>query len=510
VNRGLGALALWALAASPAAAQAVSDAPSAASVTIYRDRNIATGDLGTLDPSQGLALITETRTIEVPAGASRIAFRGVADTMVPETVAVEGLPGKVVERNEDFDLLSPGSLVARSVGRTVRVVQTNRRAGTLSERQAVIRSGPQGVLLDFGGRLEALGCDGVPTRLVFDREPAGLGDRPTFSVLANVPTAGRYTVKLSYLATGFSWSADYVARIRPDGRTLDLAGWLTLSNKSSAGFAQAPTQVVAGDLQRDEATRPPRVEPQEITPNCWGQAVRFAAIPPLPVSMVAQMRGAVEVQEMVVTSAKRQAVLSELGDYKLYTLPEPTTVAARQTKQVAFLDQPAVPFERVYVYRLNPYVPPDPQDVQQAPDVVLRLQNKAQYGLGKPLPSGTVSVMEPGGGGLVLAGQQAVRDTPVGLPLELTIGRAMDVVVAPRVTSDLRDADLHIRSVAVAVANGKPGPIVLEFHQPRIGRNFTIVSASGTATFKAGDEVWTFRLRPGERAKLSYTMSYRD
>ena len=70
MNRGLGALALWALAASPAAAQAVSDAPSAASVTIYRDRNIATGDLGTLDPNQGLALITETRTVEVPAGAT--------------------------------------------------------------------------------------------------------------------------------------------------------------------------------------------------------------------------------------------------------------------------------------------------------------------------------------------------------------------------------------------------------------------------------------------------------
>jgi hypothetical protein len=508
VNRRLGALALWALAANPAAAQAVSDAPSAASVTIYRDRNIATGDLGTLDPSQGLALITETRTVEVPAGASRIAFRGVADTMVPETVAVEGLPGTVVERNEDFDLLSPGSLVARSIGRTVRVVQTNRGHGTVSERPAVIRSGPDGVLLDFDGRLEALGCEGVPTRLVFDRVPAGLGDKPTFSVLANLPQAGRYTVKLSYLATGFSWSADYVARIRPDGRTLDLAGWLTLSNKSSAGFAQAPTQVVAGELQRDEATRPPRVEAQEITANCWGQAVRFADRPAFAPPM--QRMAAGEVQEMVVTSAKRQAVLSELGDYKLYTLPEPTTVAARQTKQVAFLDQPAVPFERVYVYRLDPYAAPDPEQVQQAPDVVLRLQNKAQFGLGKPLPSGTVSVMEPGGGGLVLAGQQAVRDTPVGLPLELVIGRAMDVVVAPRVTSDIRNEDLHTRSVVVAVANGKPGPVVLEFHQPRIGRDFAISAALGTATAKAGDEVWTLRLRSGERAQLSYTMSFRD
>jgi hypothetical protein len=86
----------------------------------------------------------------------------------------------------------------------------------------------------------------------------------------------------------------------------------------------------------------------------------------------------------------------------------------------------------------------------------------------------------------------------------------MDVVVAPRVTSDIRNEDLHTRSVVVAVANGKPGPVVLEFHQPRIGRDFAISGASGTPTAKAGDEVWTLRLRSGERAQLSYTMSFRD
>jgi hypothetical protein len=511
VSQAWRALVLIGLAAGPAGAQAVAEAPSAASVTIYRDRNISTGDLSDLDPSQGLAMITETRSVEVPAGASRIAFRDVADTMVPETVAVQGLPGEVAERNEDFDLLSPWSLVERSVGRAVRVVQTNRGNGTVTERRAVILSGPNGVLLDFEGRLEALGCDGVPTRLIFDREPPGLGDRPTFSVLANVPKAGRYTVKLSYLATGFSWSADYVAKIRPDGRTLDLSGWLTLSNKSAAGFAKAPTQVVAGDLQRDEATRPPQPESAPIAANCWGIADRTNGIVPLAAPMVERRFDAAnEINEIVVTGTKRLAVQSELGDYKLYTLPEPTTVAARQTKQVAFLDQPDVPFERVYVYRLEGDGGLDDESVETAPNVVLRLQNKAQSGLGKPLPSGTISVMEPGGGGLVLAGEQTVRDTPVGLPLELTIGRAMDVAVAPRVTQDTGRAGFETRSVTISVANGKPQPIVLEVHQPRVGENFTIDGASQPWTAKAGDEVWTLRLAAGERAQLRYTASYRD
>ncbi|HEY0435927.1 MAG TPA: hypothetical protein VGC92_04760, partial [Phenylobacterium sp.] len=316
-----------AAASAPAAAQVAAGAPTAASVTIYRDRQLSPSELAALDPGQGLAMITETRVVEVRAGPQRIAFRGVADTLVPETVALEGLPGRIVERNEDFDLLAPGSLVARSVGETVKVVQTNRRTGGATVRSAVIRSGPAGVVLDFGGQAEALGCGGPPTRLVFDHVPQGLGDKPTFSLLADVPQAGRYTVKLSYLATGFTWSADYVARIRPDGRTLDLEGWLTLANKSAAGFALAPTQVVAGDLQRDEATRPPEPSTPSLSEDCWG----FRPPPPQVMSMAAPMAAPparMMVEEMVVTGSKRKAIQSELGDYKLYTLPEPTTVAA--------------------------------------------------------------------------------------------------------------------------------------------------------------------------------------
>src|SRR6185503_13385272 len=140
---------------------------------------------------------------DVPAaGRVTIAFRGVADTMVPQTAALTGLPGALVERNEDFDLLTPGSLVAHSLGRQVQVIQTGSRRGEPVTRTAVIRSAPVGVVLDFGGgRLEALGCGGPPTRLVFDRAPPELSDKPTFSVTADVPKPGRYTVQLSYLAT---------------------------------------------------------------------------------------------------------------------------------------------------------------------------------------------------------------------------------------------------------------------------------------------------------------------
>ena len=65
-------------------------------------------------------------------------------------------------------------------------------------------------------------------------------------------------------------------------------------------------------------------------------------------------------------------------------------------------------------------------------------------------------------------------------------------------------------SDAATLVNAKPQPIVLEFHQPREGADFRIVRSSQRPVPKAGDDVWTLRLAPGERADLSYTVSYTD
>jgi hypothetical protein len=44
--------------------------------------------------------------------------------------------------------------------------------------------------------------------------------------------------------------------------------------------------------------------------------------------------------------------------------------------------------------------------------------------------------MEMRGGVAVLAGQDRLDDTPVGLPVELALGLAMDVSVEPRVVEE--------------------------------------------------------------------------
>lgn len=506
---------LLALCAAPAWGQVVSPAPDQTAVTIYR----LTGDPGEdadvrleeTESSEGLAMIREVRTVDLPAGRSRISFRGVADTMVPQTAAVEGLPGAVIERNQDYDLLTVGALVEASVGKTVRLVRTNPKTGEVTSRAAVLRAGANGPLLEVDGRIEAFGCSGLHERLVFDSVPPDLAERPTFSVLAEAPTAGRYRVSLSYLATGLAWSADYVAQVRPDGATLDLTGWITLTNQTSASFVNAPTDVVAGNLARDDdETAPPEFEATSLDVNCWpAPRKRFADV--IEEATGARVRfvggGGGEGLEEIVVTGQRLARLGELGDYKLYTVPEPTTVAARQTKQAMFLRQEAVPFERVYAYRFDIW---EEEEGPQPANVVLRMRNEARRGLGKPLPAGLVTVMEPGAyGPPVLAGQRRIKDVAVGLPVEVELGRAMDVWVTVRVAEE-EDArgGRERRVIEAEFANDKPGPVVLEYRQSAEMEAFRLDRASRRAGRKAGDPAWTVRLKPGERATLRYEISY--
>lgn len=518
LSAGVAALWLWSAAAAAAQPQVTSERPDTVAVTAYRDRPAVTGARARRemdDPRTGLALITETRTIDLPKGPASVSFRGVADGLIPESVAVEGLPDGVLERNYRFDLLSPGSLLERFVGEQVRLVRTHRVSGRVVEETARVRSGPNGVVLELADGLEALSCSGAPERLVFDRVPEGLGASPTLSVTTLSAAAGRRTVRLSYLTTGLEWSADYVARIRPDGRGLDLSGWITLENQGATGFVNAPTQVVAGNLARDREALPETPDPVNVTLRCWPsdrthtQPRSGRAPAPLAQGGFDEVDGDFyeegEVESVVVTGSRiRRVVQGDLGDYKLYTLPEPTTVAARQTKQVLFLEQEGVPFERVYTFTLDPDAF---TDEDAAVEVTLRMENTAAGGLGKPLPDGTVSVRERDGRGrLVLAGEQLLRDTPVGAPLRLVIGRALDVIVEPRVVAEDDLPNGRVRRVIEAVLlNAKPHAVRLDLrHAGEQGVN-PVRRTSHRSRMEDGYPTWTFRLAPGARQVLRYT-----
>ncbi len=175
--------------------------------------------------NQNLALVQDTRQIDLPAGRSRQEFANVSGQISAETVTLSGTDVGVVEQNFDFDLLSPSKLMEKAVGETITLVRTNPANGAEQRERAKVLAVNGGVVLQIGERIEVLRDDGLPVRVVFDKVPEHLRARPTLSVTVEAARAGTRPVTLSYLTPGMGWKADYVAMFDEAAGRIDVQGW---------------------------------------------------------------------------------------------------------------------------------------------------------------------------------------------------------------------------------------------------------------------------------------------
>jgi hypothetical protein len=432
--------------------------PDTVSVSIYRAPDRGRDDAMNLNWLRGFALVTETRRVSIAAGDGVIRFEGVAGGILPESAIVTGLPDGVVEKNQDANLLSPASLLGASAGRRVNIRRTVRATGKVSEQEAIIRSGPDGqVVLQTAEGIEALRCSGVPETVVYDALPEGLSAKPTLSVRTRSARAVTTTVTLSYLADNFDWQANYVASIGADGKSLDLFGWVTLASADETSFSKAQAMVIAGKVNRGSVGYRQPYQQTAINLSCWPQG-NTSQIPRIrrPEPERDQERREVLMDSplaITVTAAApaermRKAAMTvkqeELGDLKLYRVPEPVTVAAKAQKQVALLDKANVPV--AIVYRADIYGD-GPANVR----MTLRSKNRVADGLGLPLPAGQVALYQQGRDRPMLVGEGSVGDKAIGEDVEIDFAIATNVTAA-----DGNDFLRRRRSLTVTNANARP------------------------------------------------------
>lgn len=512
-------LAVAPLTGAGAQQRVVSAAPEAVSVTVYRNPERSFGDTMNLDWLGGYALVTETRTVDLPAGTSDIRFEGVADTLIPASVIISGLPRQPAEKNYDARLLSPGALVDAHLGRPVHIRRTSRATGKVTETEAIIRSGPNGIVLQTPAGVEALRCTGLSETLTYDQVPDGLSDKPTLSIRASAAEPTRATIRLSYLATQFDWQANYVASIDPDGRTLDLFSWLTLANGNDSSFPSAQTQAVAGEPNREEDSGEATAQTvsPEISLQCWPAGTTSdvenpppPAPPPPPVAemdsenIVLTGTRIPEAKLMAASPVTMIAQQEELGDLKLYRIPEPVTVAANAQKQVALLVRDRVPYDRIY--SIKPNAASTTNEPQQV-GILLRMKNLKPRGLGLPLPSGTVAVFEAAGDRPMLVGEPTIDDTAVGEDVELDVGQSSDVTYEQKRISNLKDDSpskfAQRYEFEISNARSSSASVEVEF---RIYGNTELVKASRRLGTKNGRHLWKATVPANGRIALTYTV----
>ncbi len=395
--------------------------------------------------NEDLALVKDLRQVKLNQDFNRLAWRDVSARIRSETAILRSLnyPSgfRLIEQNFDFDLLTPGKLLEKYIGQEIIVARINPVSGAETRETATVLATNEGIVLKYSDRIETE----ILGRLVFPGVPDNLRDKPTLLISLRNTSKNEHDFELSYLTSGLSWHADYIAALNDQDSVLDLNGLVTLTNQSGTTYRDAQLQLVAGDINQ--------VQP------ALGRVTKMMEMSTSAISDAAPMK-----QE-------------SFFDYHLYTLQHPTTVSENQTKQVALMSAVNVPVTKEYLLQGSDYYyfgQYNTIDQKKSAAVYMGFLNKGE-GLGIPLPKGVVRVYKKDlAGNSQFVGEDRVEHTPKHELIRLKLGNAFDIT-ANRLQTDFQQISstnhpgIFETAYQITIKNAKKEVVTVQVQEPMPG-----------------------------------------
>lgn len=387
--------------------------------------------------NENYALVRDTRSLDLKKGTNTVEIGDVAGGLDPTSVLMRSITApnslQILEQNYQYDLITPDNILDKSVGEKVMLrrhasdgrvytetgILLNPTKAPVFEEQMgnPFGGGGRGVNYQHAGGIALRLDDGrVVLRpegeLTLEKMPAGLHPRPVLQWMLDSTRDGSQDVEISYMTDGIGWKANYVALYNDEDSTVDLAGWVTLDNKSGATYEDAKLTLMAGDVRR---VQPPQPDMRKLRM----MAMEMAAAP------------------------EPQFQEKSFFEYHVYTLNRTTTIRDNERKQMSLLNAEKAPAKKELIYdprgpwfrnwwfpgRVG-YGPGEGIDTQSGKlNIVIELENSEKNNMGMPLPKGTVRVYQRDeDGAQQFIGEDEIDHTPRDERIRLYIGDAFDVV----------------------------------------------------------------------------------
>jgi hypothetical protein len=363
--------------------------------------------------NENFALVKDRRVLEQPfgKGITEVRFRDVAGTIDAASVHFRSLSdptATVIEQNYEFDLVDADVLLKKYVDQPITVHTAD---GRLYE----------GILMSFDKRQLVLAEDRDKgpiymvergenvKRIQFSRLPGGLLTRPTLVWQVAARKEGKHLVEVSYIAGNIRWRADYNLVLNEEETAIDLSGWVTIENRTGTKFANASVHLLAGAARHDPNQQ-------------WGYGSQYYK----------------QMTRLAPSSRRGNDPGAAFGEYWLYKLPEKTTVANNQIKQIELTGAENVPVKKTYLYdgakvtwRRNSanWDAGFGRAENKKVNVLVEFENRADGNLGISLPAGKCRVYKTDAdGSLEFIGEDSIDHTPRDEKVTLYIGDAFDIV----------------------------------------------------------------------------------
>jgi hypothetical protein len=416
-----------------------------------------------------VALVEELRTLTISAGEKDYLIEDLPKTLLPDSVLFR--PLKEIEIVEQEFLpaqeLTGWQLLQNAVGQEVEV--TVARGLVPKTYRGTLLSVEDGIVLqEVTGRVQII-------KEFSEVSLAQLGEyrkAPALRWRIQSDSSREVQEKLSYLASGLSWSAYYTAILNESETQMALTSWVTVQNTSGRDYKNAKLTLIAGELRR--------------------------LAPPAPISPPRAV--------VPLAAQEKELETKSTFEYHQYEFPRRITLTDRKSLELSFIRADAVTVSKHYVYEaaLSPHV-----------RVEIRSVNDEAHGLGIALPAGVVRLYKETQDGIQLIGEDSLGHTPTGEKIALVPGMAFDLK-ADRVLKDRqvvgRDelgSELYRDTYEITLRNQKDSDVVIEVKE-RLQGTWKIVSAEPSyEKLDASTVLFTMPVKARAAAKVTYTVEWK-
>jgi hypothetical protein len=416
-----------------------------------------------------VALVEELRTLTISAGEKDYLIEDLPKTLLPDSVLFR--PLKEIELIEQEFLpaqeLTGWQLLQNAVGQEVEV--TVARGLVPKTYRGTLLSVEDGIVLqEVTGRVQII-------KEFSEVSLAQLGEyrkAPALRWRIQSDSSREVQGKLSYLASGLSWSAYYTAILNESETQMALTSWVTVQNTSGRDYKNAKLTLIAGELRR--------------------------VAPPAPISPPRAV--------VPLAAQEKELETKPTFEYHQYEFPRRITLTDRQSLELSFIRADAVKVSKHYVYEaaLSPHV-----------RVEIRSVNDEAHGLGIALPAGVVRLYKETQDVIQLIGEDSLGHTPTGEKIALVPGMAFDLK-ADRVLKDRQvvgrdelSRELYRDTYEITLRNQKDSDVVIEVKE-RLQGTWKIVSAEPSyEKLDASTVLFTVPVKARAAAKVTYTVEWK-
>jgi hypothetical protein len=374
----------------------------------------------------------------------------------------------ILEQNYQFDLVSSDKILEKYVDKEIQIKTKGEKLYT-------------GGLLSYGANSLTLKEKDGGIRIIsrsevmdlfFPSLPEGLITRPTLLWWLQSEIEGEHKAEVSYLTTGINWHAEYVGVVDDKDQNLEIAGWVSIDNRSGATYREAKMKLIAGEVHR--------VAERRVVPM-RAKGVEFAeAVAGIPFEEKA------------------------FFEYHLYTLKRPATIKDKEIKQITLFPTEKVKVDKIFLYDGSR----DPKKVK----VNLEFVNSQKEGLGIPLPKGKIRVYkEDVDKSLEFVGEDLIDHTPKDEKVRVYLGDAFDVVGERKRTDYNRITDdVWEESYEIKLRNHKEDAIEVTVVEHLLFYAEWEIIKTNLEYRKKDAQTIEFKipLQPDEEKVLKYTVRY--